>query len=149
MHTQTKVLDKNGRVITDKIVPDGGKLHVPSITLMDNKTITTTVVTDAAASNRPRSIPLTDADRERRTKMYTDYEALLMKRGVAAPPLPEHLTQPAVVPQPKPATTAAAPAPLDRDKLYAERDKALSERWRNAAPLETVQLEQVKNGGAA
>jgi hypothetical protein len=93
MHTQRKVLDKNGRVIADKIVPDGGRLTVPTL-LMDNKTIsTTTVVTDTTVGHRPGSLPLADADRQRRESMYRKRDAELSERWKITAPSPAETVQ--------------------------------------------------------
>lgn len=88
MQKQVKILDAQGRAINGQIVPDGGRLVLPSITLMDNETVSEKVVTDANVGRRPGSLPLTDSDRQRREAMYRKANASLSERWKMVAPSP-------------------------------------------------------------
>jgi hypothetical protein len=58
----------------DRVLPDGHTIRVPLV-LMDGKTVKDQPAPFQHADRRPRELPITDAERERRQKAVADYNA--------------------------------------------------------------------------
>ncbi len=73
---KSKVYDENGDEVTgdDPIIRDGHRLRV-GLYFMDGKTVNEPPAPYQHADRRPREVIQTDAERERRQKLYADQDA--------------------------------------------------------------------------
>lgn len=75
---KTKLFDENGNEVADgdPIMRDGHRLAVPLMLLDSGKTVKEPPAPPFHhADRRPRDMPTTDEDRERRQKLYADADA--------------------------------------------------------------------------
>lgn len=124
-----QVLDKDGRPITltNKAVPDGAVVRVSQL-LMDGAT-PPRLLMDAAPSgplHRPGSLPLTDADRDRREAVMADRDRRLSEAWKQPAPA-QH---PAGAKPPQTTPPAAVAGASDADARYADRCAALERAYR-------------------
>lgn len=119
------IFDKEGRQIADddqrKIVPDGGYLRV-RMNVMDGRSrAVDDIVQDGLVPKAPvgtRTLPMSDADRERRGQMFDRRD--------------ERLSNAWKQPVTAPAEDAQTEAVSDNDP-YAARNARLVSRWRDAS----------------
>lgn len=113
-----EALDKDGKPIAGRIVPDGGRVRVATM-LMD--------AAPPAGLHQPGSATLTDADRDARAASYADRKRRLSDAWRTPAP-----AEPVAGAKSTPTTPAAAVAtPSDTDARYAARCAGLEQAWRS------------------
>lgn len=116
-----QVLDKDGKPISaaGKVVPDQATVRVPAM-IMDSAPQT--------ALHRPGSLPLTDADRDRREAVMADRDRRLSEAWKQPAPA----QPPAGAKPPQTTPPAAVAGDSDADARYADRCAALERAYRRA-----------------
>ncbi|MBR0852142.1 hypothetical protein JQ543_30710 [Bradyrhizobium diazoefficiens] len=114
-----EALDKDGKPIAGRAVPDGGRVRVPAM-IMDTAS--------AGTLHRPGSLPLADADRDRREAALADRDRRLSEAWKQ--PAPAQIPADAKPGQTTP--PAAVAGASDAAARYAGRCAALETAWRRA-----------------
>jgi hypothetical protein len=126
---KAEMYDRNGNLIDNQIVPDGGRLRVPQM-MMDAATIDIAEITRRAMANQqpplhaPGFVPvsLTDAEIEARELARDQRKSKLSDAWRNPPAIDASLAK----------KDEATPA-TDSEARYAARDKRLENAWRGAA----------------